>query len=349
MPIARLLAGGMDYADATALYERSSSGAPWDRAAEELGDRNLDRARSALAHGHSLTAQTWFLFASACFRFGQALLPDHAPRKLDLYRRMLASFRSAGELADPPAEHVELPWRHGALSAWLLSPARPSRHPIVIVLGGVDAWREEYESGARYLRDRGIGTLLADGPGQGETRLLSGVHLGSDVATALGRFVDYALAHPRCNGRVGVWGNSAGGWLGARLAAADHRIAACCINGGTDRPTEILDRYPGFIANLQAFTGRRDPEDARSVLDALALDREVLERVRCPLHVVHGTPDRIFVVDGARRIHALAGSNDKALSEFPDGDHCIANRAHEKNALIADWLRSRLASRAERS
>ena len=342
MPMARLLAGGMDYADATELHERSASGAPWDGAAEALGERDLERARTALAQGHRLTAQTWFLFASACFRFGQALLTDRAPRKLHLYRRMLATFRSGGDLKDPPVEHIELPWRDAALSAWLLSPARPSPHPFVIVLGGVDAWREEYEPGARYLHDRGISTLLVDGPGQGEARLLRGVHLDCEVAAALGLFVEFALAHPRCNGRVGIWGNSAGGWLGAHLAAADHRIAACCINGGTDRPTEILDRFPGFIANLQAFTGRQEPEGARTVLDALTLDEEILERLRCPLHVVHGTPDTVFLVDGARRIHALAGSDDKALSEFPDGDHCIANRSHEKNVLFADWLSSRL-------
>ena len=62
----------------------------------------------------------------------------------------------------------------------------------------------------------------------------------------------------------------------------------------------------------------------------------------CPLHIVHGTPDRIFRVDGARRIHAGARSSDKTLTEFPDGDHCVTNRSHEKHQLIADWFADRL-------
>jgi alpha-beta hydrolase superfamily lysophospholipase len=342
MPVTRLLAGGMDYADAVQLHEHAQAGIGWDVAAERLGELNMARAGGAVDGGHRLTAQTWFLLASACFRFGQVLLDDHDPRKSELYLRMLASFRLGADLMEPPAEHVEVPWRDGVLSGWLIRAPRASVHPFVIALGGVDAWREEYEPGARCLRERGISTLLVDGPGQGESRVLSGLHLDEDVVVALGRFVDLALADDRCSGQVGVWGNSAGGWLAGHLAAADPRIAACCINGGTDRPTEILDRYPRYIGKLQLLTGRADPAQAREVLDALTLDSAVLERLRCPLHVVHGTPDTIFLAASARRIHAGAASEDKTLSEFPDGDHCIANRSHERNTLIADWLGARL-------
>jgi hypothetical protein len=93
------------------------------------------------------------------------------------------------------------------------------------------------------------------------------------------------------------------------------------------------------------MTGRDDPDDARAVFDRLTLDGDVLRDVRCSLHVVHGTPDRIFRVDGARRIHAGAHSPDKTLTEFPDGDHCVTNRSHEKHQLVADWFADRLPPR----
>jgi alpha-beta hydrolase superfamily lysophospholipase len=184
--------------------------------------------------------------------------------------------------------------------------------------------------------------LLVDGPGQGETRLFEGLYLDEHVTRAISAFVDFAAADRNSDGRVGLWGNSAGGWLAALTACEDPRIAAVCMNGGTDRPTEILDRYPRFVGELQQMTGHDDPAEARAVIDAMALDGERLQRLRCPLHVVHGTPDQVFRVDGARRVYEGATSADKTLTEYADGDHCVSNRSHEKHMLIADWFADRL-------
>ena len=258
---------------------------------------------------------------------------------------MLDAFRNAGRLGEPPHERIDVPWRGGPLSGWLIPGSAPA--PVVLQLCGISGSREEYEAGSRYLTARGLGAALVDAPGQGETRLLGGLHFDEHAIDAVRALVDAVAAHPACDGRIGVWGNSAGGWLAVLAAAADPRVAACCVTGGTDRPTEVLDRYPRFVAELQRMTGRDDPDDARAVFDRLAIDADVLRDVRCPLHVVHGTPDRIFRVDGARRIHAGAHSPDKTLSEFPDGDHCVTNHSHEKHALVADWFADRFALAAE--
>lgn len=342
----RLLGAGMDYADAVALHADVHTGVAWDRAAEQLGQRNLERARAALAGEHVRSARGWFGRAACCFHFAQAPLGDAEPRKRELYARMSAAFARSGALAEPAVERVEVPWRDGVLSGWLVRAREPAPHPFVLVLGGIDAWCEEFEPSARYLRDRGLTTLLADAPGQGASRLFGGLHVDEHVVDGLRRLVDTAAGDDRCDGRIGVWGNSAGGWLGARLAATDDRIAACAVNGGTDRPTEILDRFPAFIDQFMLFTGCTDPELARDTLDQLALDEHVLSRLTCPLHVTHGTPDHVFLVEGARRLHAAAASPDKALSEFADGDHCLSNRAHELRSMLADWLGDRLRVRA---
>jgi esterase/lipase len=76
-------------------------------------------------------------------------------------------------------------------------------------------------------------------------------------------------------------------------------------------------------------------------MERLNLDGR-LEHTRCPLHVVHGTPDRIFLIENARAIYDGAASEDKTFTEFPDGDHCIYNHSHEKNCLTADWFVERL-------
>jgi dienelactone hydrolase len=235
-----------------------------------------------------------------------------------------------------------LPWRGGRLTGWLLRSRQPAPHPVVVQLCGIGGSREEYEVGSRYLLERGITALLVDVPGQGETRLFEGLYLDQHVTEAIGACVDVALADRHGNGRVGLWGNSAGGWLAALTACEDPRIAAVCMNGGTDRPTEILDRYPRFVAELQQMTGRDDPVQAREMIDGMTLDGERLRALRCPLHVVHGTPDQVFRVEGARRVYDGAASTDKTLTEYADGDHCVSNRSHEKHVLIADWFADRL-------
>ena len=343
MPIERLAGNGMSEADARELHLDVGEGATWHGAAERLGDRNLARARDALDRRQWRSAREWFFLASACYRFGQVPLEDADPQKRPLYRRMLDAFRNAGRLGEPPHERIDVPWRGGPLSGWLIPAAAPA--PVVLQLCGISGSREEYEVGSRFLTARGLGAALVDAPGQGETRLLGGLHFDEHAIDAVRALVDAVATHPACDGRIGVWGNSAGGWLAVLAAAADPRVAACCVTGGTDRPTEVLDRFPRFVAELQRMTGRDDPDDARAVFDRLAIDADVLRDVRCPLHVVHGTPDQIFRVDGARRIHAGAHSPDKTLTEFPDGNHCVTNRSHEKHVLVADWFADRLTAR----
>jgi esterase/lipase len=40
---------------------------------------------------------------------------------------------------------------------------------------------------------------------------------------------------------------------------------------------------------------------------------------------------------------AAAPTDDKEMVVFSDGDHCIYNHRDDRDALIADWVRSRLA------
>lgn len=216
-------------------------------------------------------------------------------------------------------------------------PAPTRRNPD----GGFDGWREEYHANATYLPDRGIACLLVDGPGQGETRLYHRLYMSEDVERAFSAMVTHLRNDDRIGDRVGIWGNSMGGTLAALAAAHDQRISACCINGGSIRPAEILDRYPRFVAKIEGLFGLDDPESASAAIERLNLDGR-LENTRCPLHVVHGTPDRIFLIENARAIYDGAASEDKTFTEFPDGDHCIYNHSHEKNCLTADWFVERL-------
>ena len=132
MPYARLVGGGMTGADARDLHRRVDQGVTWHEAAEQLGDQNLARARDVLHRGHRECAREGFFSASACYRFGQVPLADTHPQKRPLYRRMLDAFRNAGRLSDPPHERIDVLWRGGALSGWLIPGSAPADRKSVV-------------------------------------------------------------------------------------------------------------------------------------------------------------------------------------------------------------------------
>jgi dipeptidyl aminopeptidase/acylaminoacyl peptidase len=338
MPIQRLLDNGMEYADAVALHRLTGEGRPWIETAEGLGDRDLERAQEALKAGRQATARSYFRHASACYRFAQSPIAVDDERKLGLYRKLMAAFAQACALDVPPSVKIEVPFRGKRMSHWLLRPAGAARPPLVMIFGGADGWRETYWLGGSYLLERGIAVLLMDGPGQGETRLFNGLYLEADSHLAFSATREF-LAEQKIARRIGIWGNSMGGYFAARAAAADPGFAACCVNGGSPRPAEVLDRFPRFVEKLRAMTGTPDPLPVVSRLDL----GDSLRTLHCPLLQLHGAPDQIFLLENARRIHDAAASADKQLRIWDDGDHCIYNHAHEKHTLVGDWFAERLA------
>lgn len=342
MPRHRLIGNGMQAHDADELHARVSAGSAWSDVARVLGARHAAAAARELARGRTDQARERLLRAAACYSFGQVPLED-GPAKRALYRTLVETFGRAGALLDPPAEHVEVPWAGKSLRGWLLRPHGVVRPPVVMVLGGMDAWREEYAAGAELVRDRGVALFLLDAPGQGETRVLGGLHLDRDVQLALSAAVSHVLADDRLGDRVAVWGNSMGGHLAALLAARDPRVAACVVTGGTVRPAETHIRFPRFISKVQAMLGLdHDADAARELMDDLELDADTIASLTCPLLVQHGKRDAVFKISNARPIHDLAGSTDKTWQEWSDGDHCVDNHADEKYLAVARWLAPRL-------
>ena len=113
-----------------------------------------------------------------------------------MYRRAADAFGRGGQLARPPYEKLAVPHCGGVLHGWLMRPADVQHPPTVIIFGGADGWREEYHAGALALLERGVAALLLDGPGQGETRILGGMHLHAGIEAAFSAAVTHLLAHP---------------------------------------------------------------------------------------------------------------------------------------------------------
>lgn len=344
MTIQRLLDNGVSYADAVAFHDLADRNVAWAEAGEWLGQRNLMRANESMAGGFTKTARAHFLHACACFRFAQSAHTFDTEEKRRLYSKVIDSFAEAAPLLDAVAEKLELPCRDGTLCGWLLRPEDVSSPPVVVIFGGADGWRESYYTTGLPLLAEGIAICLLDGPGQGESRIFRNLYLTPSFADDFAVAVRHLQAHPHLGGSVSVFGNSLGGTLSATIAATVEGIDACCVNGGSIAPAEMADRFPRVLDRVAAMMGSDDRDQAHALLRGMDL-RDTVKSIDCPLLVLHGGEDPLFAIASAQAIEAGAGSTDKTMLVWDDGDHCIYNHAFERNALAAEWFATRLTTR----
>ncbi|MCW5139013.1 alpha/beta hydrolase [Burkholderia cenocepacia] len=338
MPVTRLLDCGMDYADAVALHARTSAGEPWDVAAEALADAQLARATQAADAGHLVTAADAQAMAIAALLFAQMAFNHDVPRKRALYARLVDASHDLARWSDKRIERVEVPFDAARLIGWLVRPATERVRGTVIVFGGQSGWGFAYWPIARALAARGVATLLAEGPGQGETRLEQRIFVDVDMTAAYRRFVDHVAG--RVPGPIGIWGNSIGGLWAASTAASDARIAACCVNGALAAPTLLPFRT--FVEQAAAMLGNDDPEAVSANLARMRFSSE-RDRIACPLLVLHGGADPLIRLDDQQPFLDAATSGDATLRVWPDGEHTIYNHASERTAFACDWFVERLA------
>lgn len=335
MPLARLLDNGMRYADAQALHALAAGGVPWEAAGEWLGTCNRMRAARALRpreKGEHLLA------ACACYRFAQSVhVSDNAGRRR-LYRQVVDSFAEGVALLPGAPEKLEVETPVGRLCGWLFQPPGPQARGVVVIFGGADGWRESYYSLSPALLAEGLAVCLLDGPGQGESRLFHGAMLTAEYARG---FQAVAAALKARFARVGLWGNSLGGTLAVGAALGSAVVDAVCSNGGSAEPMESADKFPRMLGRIAAMAGSEDPEQGRALLRALSL-RDRLPELRCPLLVLHGAEDALFSLATAQPLHDLAGSGDKEMQVWDDGEHCLYTRAAERNLTVAGWFVERL-------
>lgn len=339
MPITRMLDYGVDYADVLALRERTAAGIPWDEAAEALAAAHLERAAAALRDGNRTTALGEYRFAAAALVFAQMAFNFDVPRKRDLYARLTDTIGRAAALATPAWERLRIGFGDGYLAGWLVRPAKTQALGTVIVFGGQSGWGAAYLRCADAFAERGLATILAEGPGQGETRLDGGVLLDVDIAAAFGAFVEHALADSSLGGSVGVWGNSLGGLYAAHTAAADSRVGACCVNGAPALP-RLLD-FRTFREQALAMLGTKEAEDVERNFARLRFDPQQ-HRIDCPLLVLHGGNDAIVTLDDQRPFLAAARNDTATLRVWDDGEHTIYNHSSERTAFVADWFAHQL-------
>ncbi|MDT5281771.1 MAG: hypothetical protein QOJ20_2966 [Mycobacterium sp.] len=239
---------------ATARQIRDGDEASWHQAWKATARRVAELGERSLAAGHPVTARENLLRASNYYRTAAAFLLDNPadePEVAALYAGQIDTFAAATALFDHPAEAVSIPYQDTTLPGYLfLVDDSGVPRPTIIYTSGYDSTSQEcYFVLAVAAMRRGYNVLAFDGPGQGGALHLQKLVMRPDWEAVITPVVDYALARREIEpSTIAAFGYSLGGYLLARAAAFEHRLAALIFDDGVhDLASGVADDMPPFL------------------------------------------------------------------------------------------------------
>jgi pimeloyl-ACP methyl ester carboxylesterase len=244
--------GGADLGEVLITAEAIPDGdeTAWHREWLATADRVRAIGERSLAEGHRVSAREALLRASNYYRTAEFFLRTHPATDLEVTRLSTLSrqaFATAVGLLDTPTEAVTIPYEDTTLPGYLfLVDDSGVPRPTVVYNSGYDSTLEEsYFAVAAAALRRGYNVLAFDGPGQGATLREQGLVFRADWEAVITPVVDYALTRKEIAAeRIALFGYSLGGYLVARAAAFEHRVAALILDDG------IRDFHAAFVNAL---------------------------------------------------------------------------------------------------
>lgn len=330
--------------------------------------------RDALAAGHRVSAREALLRASNYYRSADFYRREDPARDAESTRLAAASrqtFADAAALLDTPVRALRVPYEGTTLPGYLFLADDSGRpRPTVIYHGGFDSTLEEdYLALAAGAVRRGYHVLAVDGPGQGTALREQGLHFRPDWEAVVTPIVDLALTLPEVDGdRLALVGTSMGGYLAARAAAFEPRLAACVLHDGV---WDLHATFAGMVEHACAQFGGIDAAVAQNVSvrwvvrngmwtfgvdDAQALVTAtkaytldgIADRIACPTLVLDAENDQFFAGQPQQVLEALTCPAE--LVTFPEeeggGEHCHEGAVALFHQRTFDWLDRVLAGAA---
>ncbi|MFE9411385.1 alpha/beta hydrolase family protein [Streptomyces sp. NPDC006704] len=370
--------GGADLGEVLATARNIPEGDEdaWLREWTKTAERVHAIAIHALTGGHRVSAREALLRASSYYRTAEFYRrddPANDPEAKRLSTLSRETFATAASLMDTPVEAVRIPYEDTTLPGYLfLVDDSGTPRPTVIFTSGFDSTLEEvyFVVGAAALR-RGYNVLAYDGPGQGAALREQGLFFRPDWEAVVSPVVDYALTRPEiAPDRLALMGYSLGGYLTARAAAHEHRLAALVLDDG------LYDYYDAHTRMMPPFltewveTGRDELANpvvglmmknntqlrwalrngvwafgAASPADYIRRTTDytlkgVAQLIQCPTLVLDAENDQFF--RGQPQLVSDALTCPHTLITLPEdegaGEHCHMGAMSRFNQITFDWL-----------
>jgi dienelactone hydrolase len=269
--------GAAEAGETLATFDRIHAKGDTYRATYEeflrLGRQTRVQADKERAAGRTASARGGYL--RAAMYLDQALfftLASKTPTRHQegvVYAEMEGAFARAAALFEPRFEPVRIPWPGGTLPAWFLSPGGGGRRPTVILNNGSDAQNiDMFVYGGAAAIERGWNALILEGPGQGSNLFLRSEVFIPDWERVITPVVDFLRARPEVDRRrISLIGQSFGGFLVARAAAHEHRLAGLVTDPGAVDP--FVDWQKELPPSLLKLLGEENASEFDRIWDEI--------------------------------------------------------------------------------
>lgn len=369
--------GGSDVAEVLAIGGKLEAGdfAGWYKAFVSLANRVVASVETSK---HPVAVRDGMFRAATYYRLADFFLHGNPedPRILELWQKQRACFDRALPFMPYRAERVTLRADGFDIPAIFYRGSEDGApRPTVIMCSGFDGSQEELlHSNAWATLERGYHVCTFEGPGQPSVRRDQNLGFIHDWERVVTPVVDYVLTRPEVAGdKITLLGMSMGGYLAARAAAFEHRLAAAILidgvasmfpNFSVGLPPQALAMLedPGQKAHLDALIAARPkPTDAKTrwamehsvwafntqsawelLNKARKMTLEGLEgRVKCPVLVCDAARDHFFGDQPAQAAKILGDVATRYVFEDDElgaAEHCHEGARVEMNRVVYDWL-----------
>jgi dienelactone hydrolase len=335
-----------------------TSGSAWYSAWSGLAVQRLRTAQEAEVKGFDQTAGRSYFRAGIYQLMAIRFLQRDDPRGTPSYVKGAQHFLTGLRLLGKPGRAVDIPYRGAALPGILALPKSSRPSACTIIFGGFDSLKEWlYPVVVDPFLARGVGVLLVDQAGVGGALRLYNIPAAPESELSAAACVDFLESIPEVDSnRIGVAGISLGGYYAPRAAAIEKRIQACCAWGGAYDPAGLFARLisqpdkarsiPDMIQHAAWVFGTDGTEQTMQVLSRLQL-APVIERITCPLLVLHGENDQqVLDGDAENTVRYATNSRKAELKVFTKqeggAEHCQLDNAALAGDYMADWFAQEL-------
>ncbi len=196
----------------------------------------------------------------------------------------------------------------------------------------------EILSFAEMYWDRGIATLLFDGPGQGIQvgQVPLRIEMEDVVDALLSEISTISLVSMR---RLAFFGVSFGGYFSLRLAQSMGERFRCIVNASGGPRVLPYKTLPRRLKEDFRFALMSTPDDIQGQLNKIELD--ISGAVHTHVLSIHGMHDDIFPYTDLVQVDRSWGDSHH-LMLYPQEGHVCLHRLDQWSSVAADWVAGNL-------
>lgn len=204
-------------------------GESWARAWTEKAEQYFAAAEASERAGDTTAARELYYQAYGFFFLGRFPSPTHTAKRA-AYVRELQAYAAFGRLCEPALQvhSVPLPGE-GEVTFYARVPQADGPVPVVVMWGGVDAWKEEMTGLTDAFLAEGIATVALDNVGTGQ----SPIKADRDGERQFLPVLDWVERNPAFRrGDLAILGRSFGGHWATKLAHQYPERFRAAVNWG---------------------------------------------------------------------------------------------------------------------